>query len=57
MGELVKTSKTDRLNLDVTDLLLDIPVFILHSSFRTTQLFTGLHAFHPLAKYKQLYFS
>ena len=54
---LVKTPKTDRLDLDISNLLLDIPVFILHSSFRTTQLFTGLHAFHPLAKCKQLYFS
>jgi hypothetical protein len=44
---LVKTPKTETLDLDVSDLLLDIPVFILHSSVRTTQLFTSLPCLLP----------
>ena len=45
---LVKIPKPDRLDLGVSDLLLDIPIFILYSSFGTTQLLTGLHAFYSL---------
>jgi hypothetical protein len=54
---LVKIPKPDRLDLDVSGLLLDIPISILYSSFRTTQLFTGLHTFYPLPKRKLLRFS
>ena len=54
---LVKIPKPDRLDLDVSDLLLDIPISILYSSFRTTQLFTSVHTFYPLPKCKLLRFS